>query len=92
MGRHRPKVYEALSVLVALVVGALTPAGVSAEIALELPAISAAGHSPDDAGMFSVRLLWWDQASTPNPIVLKRGTVIKIIDTAFSWFATPTAE
>ena len=44
---------------------------VSAEIAVELPTLAATGNSPDDTGAFTVKLLWWDQASTPNPIVLK---------------------
>lgn len=71
IGRHWPNVYDAFLILAAVVIGGFIPMRVSAEIAVELPALAATGNSPDDTGAFTVKLLWWDQASTPNPIVLK---------------------
>ena len=45
-----------------------------AERGVEIPALSVRSHSQDDQGIFSIRMVWWDEKSEPNPISLQYGS------------------
>ncbi len=49
------------------------PDPVPADFAVEVPALAASSNGIDDPGAFTVKVLWWDQKSEPNPIALKWG-------------------
>ncbi len=45
----------------------------SADYAVEVPALAVSSSSPDAPGVFTVKVIWWDQKSEPNPVRLKWG-------------------
>ncbi len=45
----------------------------AAEYVVEVPALAVSSPSPDASGVFTVKVIWWDQKSEPNPVRLKWG-------------------
>ncbi len=49
------------------------PFPVLAERGVEIPALSVRSNHPDEPGTFSIRMVWWDQKSEPDPLSLQYG-------------------
>lgn len=43
----------------------------AAEYAVEVPALAVSSPSPDAPGVFTVKVMWWDQKSDPDPVRLQ---------------------
>lgn len=50
----------------------MTPAPyAAAEYAVEVPALAAGSSAPEASGVFTVKVIWWDQKSEPDPVRLQ---------------------
>lgn len=49
------------------------PSPAFAERGVEIPILAVRSNHPDAQGMFSIRMVWWDEQSEPNPISLQYG-------------------
>ncbi len=67
-------VWHIALVLLAGFAGPYVQGRASAEYGVEVPALAASGNSPDDLGAFTVKMLWWDQKSDPDPVALTWGS------------------
>lgn len=45
-----------------------------AERGVEIPALAVMRNSPNEQGVFSVQMVWWDEKSEPNPISIQYGS------------------
>lgn len=46
----------------------------AADYAVEVPALAVGSPSPEAPGVFTVKVIWWDQKSEPNPVRLQWGS------------------
>lgn len=49
------------------------PPQAAAEYVVEVPALTVMGFSPDAPGVFTVKVMWWDQKPDPDPVQLQWG-------------------
>lgn len=45
----------------------------AAEYAVEVPALAVSSPAPDAPGVFTVKVIWWDQKADPDPVRLQWG-------------------
>lgn len=59
--------------LLTIVLSCFDAEPVAAEYAVEVPALAVANAGREEVGVFTVKLIWWDQKPEPDPVRLQWG-------------------